>query len=229
MTKKQNVEIDLVRRLFEALSVSGYVLQPSDKPDVLAEFDGHRIGIEVTTLHADEGQNVGGGSAQRKAEEHISRKRAGRPYAMWGTVNPKEALVARIKAKAEHAASYRNQNLNELWLLISASLPQLGAAASTFIFPPAVNLEYLNGRTDEILRDSPFSKVYLHLILGRTLYEWTRDKKWRLLQASQATSHGSELWFKSLLRDPEWLRDPRGKARTEAMKALEELRAMRRN
>ncbi len=45
----------------------------------------------------------------------------------------------------------------------------------------------------------------------------------------KAWPSGSELWFKKVLRDPEWRRDPAGKARTEAQKVLEELAAQRNN
>lgn len=229
MTKKQNVEIDLVRRLLEALSISTFNLKSGDKPDILAEFSSRRIGIEVTEYHGDEGQNSNRGSIQRRNEEQISRLANGGAYTMWGSLNPLPALIARIKDKIERAHSYGNLDFNELWLLIAASVPQLGAVCSTFMDPITLNLNDLNAATDKNLRNSPFSRVYLHSLLGHTLHEWSNDKGWQVLQSPTKETQDSELWFKKILRDPEWRRDPRGKARSEAMKVLEELRAMKQN
>lgn len=229
MTQKQDMEIDLVQRLLEALSIPEFNLKPGDRPDVLAKINGRCIGIEVTQFHGDEEQNSNRGSIQRRNEEQISRQANGRAYAMWGTLNPLPALIARIKDKIERAQSYRNQGFNELWLLVAASVPQLGAVCSTFMVLNALNLNDLNGATDTILRNSPFSRVYLHSLLGYTLHEWSSDKEWQVLQAPTKESQGSELWFKKILRDPEWLHDPVGKGHAEAIKALEELRAMKQN
>ena len=44
---------------------------------------------------------------------------------------------------------------------------------------------------------------------------------------SPPTPGGSELWFKGVLRDPEWRGGPAGRARAEAQKVLDELAAQR--
>ncbi|MGH8321545.1 MAG: hypothetical protein ACRESX_03850 [Gammaproteobacteria bacterium] len=190
MSQRQNEEIELVRRLLEVLSISAFTLEAHDKPDVLATINGHRIGIEVTVFHGDEGQNLGGGSHQRRAEEQINRNASGRPYAMWGTVNSLVALVARIKDKIKCAESYSSEVLDELWLLIAASVPQLGAVCSTFILPIALNLDDLNNKTDGILRGSPFKKAYLHVIMGQCLYEWSSSEEWQMLRAPEEDHQG---------------------------------------
>jgi hypothetical protein len=64
--------------------------------------------------------------------------------------------------------------------------------------------------------------------LEQTIYVWTRSERWQLVKGSAPAPGGSELWFKSVLRDPEWLRDPAGKSRVEAQKILDELAAQRR-
>lgn len=227
MAQKQNVEIDLVRRLLEALSIPAFNLKPRDRPDVVAEINERRVGIEVTEFHGDEGPNSNRGSNQRRNEVQISKQANGHPYARWGVVNSLPALVARIKSKVEHAESYKNQDFDELWLLVSASIPQMGGVCSTFIIPFALNLDELNRATDGTLRNSQFTKAYLHVLMGRCLYNWSPPEKWQVLQAPVKEPQDSELWFKKILRDPEWLRDPVGKRRAEAMKALEELRAMK--
>lgn len=227
MSRKQDVEVDLVRRLLEALRVPHFTLEPRDKPDVLATINKRHIGIEVTVFHNDEESNSKGGSQQRKAEEQINRNVKGRPYAMWVGAKPLPGLVERIRDKVKCTQSYNKGGFNELWLLIAASIPQMGAACATFITPIALNPEDLNNATDDTLRDSLFARAYLHVTMGQCLYEWSRHGKWQVLQAPEEEPQGSELRFKKILRDPEWLRNPRGKARAEAMKALEELRAKR--
>lgn len=229
MTEKQVFECELAQRLFDALHLKGFTLTPDDRPDVIATGKACRIGIEVTVFHGDERQNTNRGSIQRRNEEQINRQASGRAYGMWSQVDPLPAIVARITDEVKRARSYNNDGFDELWLLVAASIPQLGAVGSTFIVPFALNLNDLNGKTDEILRNSQFSRVYLHSVLGHTLHEWSHDKGWQVLQAPTKEPQGSELWFKKILWDPEWLRDPVGKGRVEASKALEELRAKKQN
>lgn len=230
MTAKQIEECELVRRLFKALHIENATIVPRDppEPDVLAMVNGRRIGIEVTAFHGDEGQNSNRGSKQRKIEEQINKNVNCHSYGMWPNVNPIPALCARIEAKIARAKSYPMQNFDELWLLIVAQYPQLGALASTFIFPCAINMEELNTATDGMLQGSPFKRVNLQLSLDRCLYEWSSAKKWSVKQSIPTISDGSEVWFKPILRDPEWLRDPVSKARMETKKAINELLAIKR-
>lgn len=229
MTEKQVVECELVQRLFSALHLEGFTFKASDRPDVVATGNGRRIGIEMTVFHGDEGQNLHGGSAQRKTEEQINRNVADRPDAMPVVVDPLPALVARIKDKVKKARDYQAESFDELWLVIDASVPRLGAVASTHIVSIAVNQEILNNSSHDLLSGSSYAKVYLHLLMGGGLYEWTRADSWCVLQAPQGISGVSLNRIKEILSDPEWRRDPVGKGHAEAMKALEELRAMKQN
>lgn len=226
MTEKQIVECELLRRLFTALHLEGFALESGDRPDVTAVGNGCRIGIEVTEFHSDEGQSSRGGSIQRKTEKQINRNASGRPYAMWGVVDPMPALITRIMDKVEKAKHYQIKNFDELWLLIGAAIPQPGAMVSTYILSPALDLEKLNDCTHNLLRDSPFAKGYLHVLMGNGLYQWLRSEKWHVIQAPREVKGVPWSRFKALLNDPKWLRDPRGQGRSEMKKALEEWRAM---
>jgi len=110
--------------------------------------------------------------------------------------------------------------------LIVAQLPKFGAVGSTFALSAALNAPSLNQQLHDLLAGSTFDQAYLSLEL--TIYAWTRSERWQLVKGSPPAPAGSELWFKGVLRDPEWLRDPAGRARVEAQKVLDELAAQRR-
>jgi len=112
--------------------------------------------------------------------------------------------------------------------LIVAQLPKFGAVGSTFALSAALNAPSLNQQLHDLLAGSTFDQAYLHLSLELTIYAWTRSERWQLVKGSPPAPAGSELWFKGVLRDPEWLRDPAGRARVEAQKVLDELAAQRR-
>lgn len=224
MTDKQAQECELVRRLFDLLHIKDFTLQPSDRPDVLATINNSRIGIEGTVFHNDEKSDSKGGSQLRKTEEEAYR-RTGRPCAMWVNSDPMPALCVRIKVKV--GKTYQMQGLDELWLLIDAQSPQLSALASTYMFPCTLNVNVLNERTHGMLRGSLFKRAYLKLSLDQSLYKWSASEGWYELQSPATASAGPELWFKAILCDPEWLRDPGTKARAEARKALDELSALK--
>ena len=177
-------------------------------------------------FHADEGLGRGG-SVLRASEEKTARQSVGSPYAVWGVVDFVPGLTTRIRDKVAVAAEYDRRRFTELWLLIVAQFPKLGAVASTFALSAALNSRLLNQHFHELLSGSVFDQTYLHLPLEQTIYAWTRSEGWRLVSASTPAPGDSELWFKDVLRDPEWRRDPAGKARVEAQKALDELAAQR--
>lgn len=182
MTNKQAIELELVKRLLNALGYQNFKLKlgnnPGKLPDVIAMLADNRIvGIEVTEFHADEPSNHKG-SKLRKEEEKKAKASAGRPYAMWGQPNYLPALRVRIENKVNVAKKFDSAGYNELWLLIASQLPQLGGLASTFIFPPFVDARVLNDSFHEMLLKSRFRAVYLHLLLVGTIFEWSPSKKW---------------------------------------------------
>jgi hypothetical protein len=177
---KQSEEIDLAARLFAALGHRQVALEKSDRPDVIAQISGSRIGIEVTQFHADE-QKDAKGSSLRATEERLAKQSPGRSYAMWGVAKPNPALIARITDKVAIAAGYDTSRYSQLWLLISTGIPRLGAIGSTLAVPAFINIKDLNVSAHELLSGSTFSVVYLHMLLPRALYCWSRERQWRAI------------------------------------------------
>ena len=223
---RHDEEIELTRRLLLALDAGDFVVNPSDRPDVDATIAGRSIGIEVTVFHADEGPGRRG-SVLRATEERTVRQAGGGPTGGWIPVDPLPGLTARVSEKVTIAGAYDRRRFTELWLLIAAQLPKLGAVTSTFALSEALNTPSLNQQLHELLTRSAFDRAYLYLSLEQTIYAWTRSEQWRLLKGSLPAPGGSELWFKSVLRDPEWLRDPAAKARAEAQKVVDEFAAQK--
>jgi len=182
-TTKQCLELDLVRRLLLSLDIKGARLQPSDRPDVLASVDGGRtIGIEVTVFQADERPD-GKGSPARAQESNLARHPNGGLYLMWVTPEPLPGLEVRISDKIRKAEKSDTEMCDELWLLIAASVPMPAAVASTYLFDFLVTPQELNARTDELLRQSQFDAVYLHVHLtttpaGEGLFRWSPENRW---------------------------------------------------
>jgi hypothetical protein len=219
-------EIELTRRLLVALDCADFALKPRDRPDVDATIAGRSIGVEVTVFHADETPGSGG-SALRAAEEKAAKQAGGGPYGVWGVLDPLPGLTTRVRDKVTLAEDYDRTRFAELWLFIVAQFPKPGALASTFALSAALNAPTLDEHLHELLSRSPFARAYLHLSLEQTVYAWTPSERWRLLTGAPPEPSGGELWFKSVLRDPQWQRDPAGMARAEAQRVLDELAAER--
>lgn len=185
ISPKQREEVDLAARLLATLGHAQIAIEPSDRPDVFAQVGAMRIGIEVTQFHADEHAGATG-SSLRANEERLSRQLPDQSYAQWGISNPNPALVARITDKIAASATYETSSYNQLWLLVSASLPKLGAIGSTFALSTFVNVEELNLSTHQPLSNSSFSAVYLHILLSPALFCWSREKKWHAINVQQA-------------------------------------------
>lgn len=194
MLDKHAEEVELARRLFDALNYKDFTLTASDRPDVVAEIGGRCVGVEITVFHADEKPNRKG-SALRAAEEEIARKAGGASYAAWGIVDPLPGLHTRIGEKISVATAYDAKKFDELWLLIVGQFPKPGAVVSTY--PPSICPDDLNRHFNRMLSKSPFGRVYLHLLLDQTLYAWSASEKWRLLSRSLPASGGSTLWFQN--------------------------------
>ena len=223
MTTKQREELELVRHLLSALGYQNFRLDFGDRPDILATVDNRRIGIEVTALHVDEGR-VRKGSLLRAEEEKKAKNAQAQPYVMWGNINYLRALRFRIDEKIERAAKFDEKKFDELWLLLASQLPKPGAVASTFVVPALVDVNDLNQLFHERLFNSCFRAAYLHLLIDHALYAWNPLEMWRGVGIpEQRPSSVSGLWFKDILRDPDWLRDPDGKARQEASRVIDEL------
>ena len=179
MNEKQKLELSLVERLFEALGYKNVPLRPSDRPDVIAGLFGRDIGIEVTTLHSDE-KEKNKGSLLRAKEAKKAKESGGKPYFIWGGIpDPMPALRVRIEEKVKLAAQYDYEKYDDLLLLISGQLPMPKAVASTYVPTPSFNVDMLNQFFHDILSGSPFSAVYIHLIMERVIYRWSSSTHWQ--------------------------------------------------
>src|SRR5258706_7156237 len=143
-------EIELTRRLLQALSCGDFVLSPSDRPDVDVAIDGRAIGVELTVFHADEGPGRKG-SVLRATEEKMAKQAGGGHYVIAGIVDPLPGLLTRVLNKVTIAEDYDRSRFAELWLLIVGQFPKPGAVASTFALSTALNAASLNYHLHDLL------------------------------------------------------------------------------
>jgi len=150
MNSKEKRTVEQVRCLFSALGrLDVQILpQPPPCPDVLVEIDGKRIAVEATDYHGDEANH--GGSALRKQEE--KRAAAGQDTGSYVPLDPTPGLVKRIKEKV--CKSYDLSKVEKAWLVIFASIPQIGAFTSTFLPTPALDCDKLSAETVSLLKKS---------------------------------------------------------------------------
>ncbi len=178
MTSKEERSVVQVGRLLGTLGLSprriGAAIPP--RPDVFAEVDGRRIAIETTDYHGDESDR--GGSPVRRRETHDAAAGRIRTYAV--PADPLRGLINRILAKV--SKQYDVSGTDEAWLTIFAGVPQLGAAAATFLVTTFVNPEQLTIHTAPLLEASIFHRCYVLCELTETghprLYAWEKGRAW---------------------------------------------------
>jgi hypothetical protein len=152
---------------------------PETGIDVLVHLSDRRvIGIQVTEVDP----YIVRGTARAK-EKSISRSAPNKPYFMWGqngTSIVLQALGNSIGRKVQIAGQHSFQATDEVWLLICAGVPELGAVASTFIMTPWLSPEDMNLATDNVLGKSKYHRCFLLPIVGieQALYRWERTSGW---------------------------------------------------
>ena len=181
-----------------------------------------RIGVQVTEYHGVEGKD---GSSLRAQEKSDTVKCIIRTYAV--PADATGGLTKRIGAKLAKAKRYTFEEFAEVWLLVAAFLPMLGAVAATSALPISVTPEWLEQNFGERLRGSKYRRVFFHVHLCHALYEWSAEKGWQVIREPEKLTPGGtdgQLGFKRYLDDPELLRDSAGWALREARRVLQELR-----
>ncbi|HTQ34740.1 MAG TPA: hypothetical protein VMI30_11255 [Stellaceae bacterium] len=150
--------------------------------DVIMIGQGHRIGFQVTEY--DGGENVARLGAGQMRREEVRQKRiaVGGVYAGWGSPHFPTAFRARIDQKIRKAENYSFCEVDEVWLLVSAGLPD--APIATFLPHFHIAADDLNDTTARLLENSKFSGAFLHVIMGNALYEWDRRSRWQKRSAS---------------------------------------------
>ena len=184
---KFQFERDIVERFVRELGHGRYSLSDPNAgkktdsgADVLLQLNGRRYGVQVTIYHSDEGStSTQKGSALRRQESAYSHWPTA--YAMYTKPNPWTGLAHRIQAKC--SKQYSRTAFDELVLLIAASVPQMGAVVSTFLWDQTVDIAEMNAFLSPILGKGPYSSAYLYNMMGigcRSVYEWTRESGvWR--------------------------------------------------
>lgn len=159
-----------------------------------------RIGVQVTEYHGDEGQ---GGSALRAQEESDAVKSITRACAV-----PTDAscgLTKRFSDKLAKASRYTFEEFSEVWLLVAAFLPKLGAVATTSAMPIFITTEWLEQHFGEALLASKYQRVFFHVHLWSALYDWSLDSGWQVVREAEKLTPNEadeELWFKRYLAGP---------------------------
>ena len=172
--------------------------------DVLTFIDKLRIGIQVTefTNLEDDDRDV---SHRRQADEmkrvQTALKCQVTPVT-WAPTDFTKPILTRIHEKVEKAKKYDFKEFDEVWLLISANLPDLKRIGASFAFKPCVEEGLRNAAIVEKLAESKYHKMLLHVIVGRTIYQWERGTNWKTVYDEpddMPPNEGGDLWFKKLL------------------------------
>jgi len=196
--------------------------------DVIAIVSGRRIGIQLTEL--DTGDLAGQARASEKAAWRDAQKCGHSTYGSWAQNDPSKLVTA--IARAVKSKMQQIVGCNEAWLLISASVPELGTLASTFVITPWLPADALDVPTADHLAACNYARVFLHVIVGDedALYVWSRGGKWQK-QMQQDHFGGQAKGFFELRDNPselqEWLTDPEGKTDREVDKVRREFAALR--
>jgi hypothetical protein len=152
--------------------------------DVIAVVGKRQIGFQVTEYEGGEGNSQMKPGQMRAAEMKLKRE-AGETgvYGGWGSPHAEQALSARITEKVRKSLDYDFAEYGEVWLLLSANIP--GAGTSTFIPYFHISSDDLNQWTASALVRSRYTRAFLHVIMGDTLFGWDLRSGWRKLACRQ--------------------------------------------
>ncbi len=195
MTDKFVRERNLVERLVQRLQID---VDAYDNPnaggaetgaDVLVFHREDRIGLQVSVL--DTGAIPGEAIKAEKKLANKAQKTHGGAYSICGQNQPLCAIAATIKKKAAVDVA----GFDQVWLLVSCSIPENGAVGSTFLMTDLITADALNDATSALLSSSKYARAFLHPIFNweDVLYEWTRDRQWEKHVNPQSRSGGVDL------------------------------------
>ncbi len=201
-------EAAVTRRLLDVVGIRSLITDPKETygretdADVEIVHAGRKVGLQVTDFCADEGVADPRRGLRATEKRNAARGRFPAYFIPW---DQRAALRRRVVKKITVASRYGFEEFHELWLLV-ASLARADAAASTFIVPQLLNADDLNHDLDADLGRSNYARAYVHIEVGDTVYEWTREGRWHLVCSSMTEREPSgptgEPWFMQYLRDP---------------------------
>jgi hypothetical protein len=189
VTIKFDVESDLVGRLLQrlGLAVSGFtdpnaVAGRETGVDVAVLLQsGERIGVQVTELDTGNVPGMARSGEKRSAQEAAARGSS--VYGGWGQ-NDATAVVAAVARSIDRKAAIAERHdlagYDEVWLLVCAGIPTMGAVVSTFVMTPWLDPRALTIATAGTLGRSKFGQAFFLPIVGleRALYRWQRGGAW---------------------------------------------------
>src|SRR6266852_211283 len=192
--------------------------------DVIAVTATGRVGIQVTEL--DTGDVPGQSRGEEKKAARAAGSLSGGVYGAWAQNNPAKLLKAVERTIARKSTMTPVAGFEEVWLLISCGVPELGAVSSTFVMTPWLDAVALNNATLDQLSKSKYGRAFIHAVLSveQTLYQWSSlSGSWN--KTTQPESLGTQgPSFFDVIKDPEWIKDPEGKFNREVETVLREIR-----
>ena len=189
--------------------------------DVIAVTANGRIGIQVTEL--DTGSVLG---RSRGEERKVAQQASGGVYSTWAQNDPAKVLEAIERSIARKSRMTQAAGFDDVWLLISCGIPELGSVGSTIVMTPSLDVAALNNVTLGQLSKSKYRRAFLHAVLGveHALYQWKAHQgSWEKTTQDEPPGTQGPSFFE-VTRDPEWLDDPKGKSDRELEKVLREIR-----
>ncbi len=144
--------------------------------DVLTKLDGRLVGFQVTQYHSDVNAGTTGSSLRR---EETRKAAVGLPAAMFVKPISLPALIHVLEEKVNKGWSQKD--FPDMRLVIAASVPQVGATASTFLFEARLNVNEMNAQLSPILEQTKYSAAYLYVMMPESVYEWKKESGWKKL------------------------------------------------
>jgi len=144
--------------------------------DVIVVGGGLNIGFQVTEYDGGEGVTTLGKGKMRAEEKSLRRRAQAGVYAGWGSSHFEDAFSSRVAEKAQKSLKYDFSEVDQIWLLISAGLPD--APVATFLPHFHISVDILNTTTSILLTASRYDGAFLHVIMGDAIFEWGRETQW---------------------------------------------------
>ena len=170
--------------------------------DVAMVFGGRRIGIQVTEI--DTGERRGRTRAKEMKEWRDSNLNTYCISAQSDTNKLLAAITRDILGKVRKAEDYTFNEFDGVWLLASASIPEMGSLASTLVISLGLHASALDAATVDHLSRSKYERAYLHCILDveHALFTWQKGGRWeKQIQKEPAGTMGPTFWdFQKLMR-----------------------------
>jgi hypothetical protein len=146
--------------------------------DVQIEYEGWKIGIQVTDFSVDEA--VADRRRGLRATERENAKDGRYPtYSLPLAHDRRAALRIRVLDKIEKARGYTFSEYDEVWLVIGAGLALDYAVVSTFLPTVFVSVDDLDTDLDAELRRSKYQRAFVHAQVGGTVFEWMPNRRWQ--------------------------------------------------